>query len=202
MFYGTRWFYRMLYFVTAMAPAYFLFLLQIDDKFNQPLEVNLAFKGTSLQLNVFWWCGILLILVITLSFLLRKLLIRQYTHSSTNQVLPPDKDYFKENKLEEINGNVISFLLGIVIPAVLIIENNIIIAFVVFIIIQFLIYILIMKSTDIFPNILLIIMGVSLCKTQHNNYVFIFKSKKYQEFKVYVLGDPQKTKMHITMYKK
>lgn len=185
-----------------MSPAYFLFLLQIDDKFDQPLNKVLKFKRIIIFLDIYWWCGILFVLVVIMAFFLKILLIRQYTNSSTDQVLAPDRDYFKENKLEEINGNVISFLLGNVIPAVLIIESNISIAFVVFIIIQILIYILIMKSTDIFPNVLLIIMGISLCKTQHNNYVFTFKSKKYQQFKVYRLGDPEKTKIHITMYKK
>lgn len=185
-----------------MSPAYFLFLLQIDDKFNQPLNKELKFNGVTIFLNVYWWCGILFILVFMLAFFLRVLLIRQYTNSSTDQVLAPDKDYFKENNLEERNGNVISFLLGTVIPAVLIIESNIFVAFVVFIVIQILIYVLIMKSTDIFPNVLLIILGISLCRTHTNNYVFTFKSKDYQQLKVYRLGDPEKTKIHITMYKK
>ncbi len=185
-----------------MSPAYILFLLQIDDKFENPLNKEIGFGDFLITLDIYWWCGLLLLILILLGFLLRALLINQYTKSSTDQVLPPNKEYFEENKLEEVNGNVISFLLGTVIPAVLIIESDIKIAVAVFAVIQILIYILIMKSTDIFPNVLLIIFGISLCKTQHNAYVFTFKSDTYQELKVYKLGDPERSKIHITMYKK
>jgi len=185
-----------------MSPAYILFLLQIDDKFKNPLNKELEFGDFSIMLDIYWWCGFLLLIFILLGFLLRALLINQYIKSSTDQVLPPKKEYFEENTLEERNGNVISFLLGTVIPAVLIIESDLKIAVAVFIVIQILIYILIMKSTDIFPNVLLIIFGISLCKTQQNDYVFTFKSDTYQELKVYKIGDPEKSKIHITMYKK
>lgn len=202
MFYGTRWFYKILYFLTSMSPAYILFLLQIDDKFKSHLNKEIEFGDFLIKLDIYWCCGLLLLFLILLGFLLRALIINQYIKASTDQVLPPKKEYFEENKLEERNGNVISFLLGTVIPAVLIIESDIKIAVAVFVVIQILIYILIMKSTDIFPNVLLIIFGISLCKTQHNDYVFTFKSDKYQDLKVYKIGDPEKSKIHITMYKK
>lgn len=202
MFYGTRWFYKILYFLTSMSPAYILFLLQIDDKFKSHLNKEIEFGDFLIKLDIYWWCGLLLLFLILLGVLLRALIINQYIKASTDQVLPPKKEYFEENKLEERNGNVISFLLGTVIPAVLIIESDIKIAVAVFVVIQILIYILIMKSTDIFPNVLLIIFGISLCKTQHNDYVFTFKSDKYQDLKVYKIGDPEKSKIHITMYKK
>ncbi|MCU5351780.1 antibiotic resistance protein VanZ, partial [Bacillus cereus] len=89
-----------------------------------------------------------------------------------------------------------------ILPAVLIIEGNLCVAIIIFIIIQMLIYVLIMKSTDIFPNIALIILGINLCKTKDNKYVFTFKSKKFEDFKVYQLGNPEKSKVYITMYEK
>lgn len=185
-----------------MSPAYFLFLLQIDDKFEQPFDYGWTFKFTTIHLNIYWWCGLLFFIILFLSLLLRGLLIRQYTNSSTDQILPTEKDSFKEGNLEERNGNVISFLLGNILPAVLIIESDLYLSILVFITMQILIYVLIMRSTDIFPNINLIILGINLCKTSNNKYVFTFKSKNYNDFKVYAIGNPYKTKMHITMYKK
>ena len=202
MFYGTKWLYKILYFITAMSPAYFLFLLQLDDKFQHPFKVMWNIKIATIDINIYWWCGLLFIMLFFLTRFLKFLLIQQYINSSTNQVLPDSRKPFEEDELEEINGNVISFLLGNIIPAVLIIEGNLYAAIIVFIVIQILIYVLIIKSTDIFPNIALVILGINLCKTQDNKYVFTFKSKKYTDFKVYQLGDPAKSKIYITMYKK
>ncbi|OZI10193.1 antibiotic resistance protein VanZ [Bacillaceae bacterium SAS-127] len=185
-----------------MSPAYFLFLLQIDDKFKHPFNVKLNVKVATIDLNIYWWCGLLFVILFFLTWVLRRLLVKQYTLSSTNQVLSDDKEPFKEAELEEKNGNVISFLLGNILPAVLIIEGNLSAAIIVFIIIQVLIYVLIMKSTDIFPNIALVICGINLCKTKDNKYLFTFKSKMFTEFKVYQLGNPEKSKMYITMYEK
>ncbi|WP_241774590.1 MULTISPECIES: antibiotic resistance protein VanZ [Lysinibacillus] len=202
MFYGTRWFYKILYFITAMSPAYFLFLLQLDDKFQHPFKMNWNIKIVTIDINVYWWCGLLFIILFFLTWFLRFLLTQQYINSSTNQVLPGNRKSFEESELEEINGNTMSFLLGNIIPAVLIIEGNLYGAIIVFIVIQILIYTLIMKSTDIFPNIALVILGINLCKTKDSKYVFTFKSKKFIDFKVYQLGEPTKSKIYITMYKK
>lgn len=198
MFYGTKFFYKFLYFITAMAPAYFLFLLQIDDKFDQPFDITL-FK---IDFNVYIWCGVIFLLLLMLSLGLKSLLIKQYKNPSTDQVLNNEKDRFKSSNLEERNGSVISFLLGNILPAVLILEENLLVAILTFIIIQILIYTLIMKSTDIFPNIFLIMWGIDLCKTEGGDYVFTFRSRKYEEFKVYHIGNPIKSKVFITMYEK
>lgn len=198
MFYGTKFFYKFLYFITAMAPAYFLFLLQIDDKFDQPFDITL-FK---IDFNVYIWCGVIFLLLLMLSLGLKSLLIKQYKNPSTDQVLNNEKDRFKSSNLKERNGSVISFLLGNILPAVLILEENLLVAILTFIIIQILIYTLIMKSTDIFPNIFLIMWGIDLCKTEGGDYVFTFRSRKYEEFKVYHIGNPIKSKVFITMYEK
>ncbi|MED3034056.1 antibiotic resistance protein VanZ [Bacillus tropicus] len=202
MFYGTKWFYKVLYFITAMSPAYFLFLLQIDDKYKHPFKMKWNIKIATIDLNIYWWCGLLFIILMLFILILRILLIKQYTASSTNQVLPSNRKTFEEDELEERNGSVISFLLGNILPAVLVIEGNLCVAIIIFIIIQMLIYVLIMKSTDIFPNIALIILGINLCKTKDNKFVFTFKSKKFEDFKVYQLGNPEKSKVYITMYEK
>lgn len=198
MFYGTRFNYNLLYFITAMSPAYFLFLLQVNEKFDQPFDKVIY----GLNFNIYVWCAILFTFVVILALTLKKLLYIQYTKGLGTPVMPNKFQKFSESNIEESNGNVISFLLGNIIPVVLIMENSINEAIIVFIILQLIIFILIMKSSDLFPNILLIILGVDLCKTKDGNYLFIFKGKNVNVEKVYQLGDAGKSKIYITAYKK
>ncbi|GHH96646.1 antibiotic resistance protein VanZ [Neobacillus kokaensis] len=191
MFYGTKLFYKVLYYVTAMAPAYFLFLLQINDKFKMAFDTN-----------IYLLCLILFIIINTLAYLLKSSLYRHYIKERGNEVPSSEIPQYSESNLEESNGSVISFLLGNIIPGVLIMENSLNEAIVVFVLLQILIFILIMKSSDIFPNILLIIMGVDLCKTKEGKYIFIFKKDIVSETKVFQIGDSAKSKTFITIYKK
>lgn len=198
MFYGTRFFYKFLYFITAMAPAYFLFLLQIDDKFHQPFDTKIL----TMRINIYGWCALLLFFIVILVFSLKFILTREHLIPSTDPVIGAQKEKFKSSNLKEINGSTISFLLGNILPAVLIIEGNLYAAILTFFLIQFLIYTLIIRSTDIFPNVFLILLGINLCKTDEDDYVFTFRSKKYQYFDVYQIGDPLKSRLFITMYEK
>ncbi|GAE26236.1 hypothetical protein JCM9140_2275 [Halalkalibacter wakoensis JCM 9140] len=191
MFYGTKLFYKVLYYVTAMAPAYFLFLLQINDKFNKAFDTN-----------IYVMCLILFILIISLAYLLKNSLYRHYIKERGNEVPTSEIQQYSQSNLEESNGSVISFLLGNIIPGVLIMENSIYEAIIVFLTLQILIFILIMKSSDIFPNILLVILGVDLCKTKEGKYLFVFKKETVSELKVFQIGDSSKSKTFITIYKK
>jgi len=191
LFYGTKLFYKVLYYITAMAPAYFLFLLQINNKFNKTFTID-----------IYLLCIILFILIISLAFILRSILFRHYAKGRGNEVPSSEIQKYSQPNLEESNGSVISFLLGNIIPGVLIMENSIYEALVVFFTLQILIFILIMKSSDIFPNILLIILGVDLCKTKEGKYLFIFKKEDVSELKVFQIGDSSKSKTFITIYKK
>lgn len=191
-------YYKVLYFLTAMSPAYLLFFIQLYYKFGDTFD-DVIF---GIRFNIFVWLGILILFFVILLILLKGVLIYQYTNSSTDQVLGEGKEKFKENKLKEKNGDVISFLLGNILPAVFIIEEDLFITILTFLIIQVLIYFLVIMSTDIFPNVFLIILGIDLCKTEDENYVFTFKSNKFKDFKVYHLGEPFKSKVFITMYEK
>lgn len=200
MFYGTKLWYKGLYFLTAMSPAYILFILQIHDSFKNK-KGNLEFFKWEINFNIYCMCAVVLFFFLILAFILKRSLIRQYKKGLSDRHLGT-LNQFKENNLAEENGNITTFLLGAIIPAVLIVDGNLYAAIVIFILLQFIIYKLIMRSTDLFPNVLLVILGINLCKTIDNNYVFTFKSKDYESPKVYIIGDPSKSRMHITMYKK
>lgn len=198
MFYGTRFPYKLLYFVTAMSPAYFLFILQLNHKFNG--EIGFTLKKQ--DINVYHLCCILFLLVISLSLILKFLLNRQFKKGRGYLLLSNELGEFDKNKIEDSNGNIISFLLGTVVPAVLIIETSLIEAIIVFVILQIIIFILVNKSSEIFPNIMLIILGVDICKMASGKYLFILKGRNRDISKVLQLGNPSKSKLFITSLKK
>lgn len=181
-----------------MSPAYFLFLLQLNHKFKNEIKLEIW----SRELNVYHLCILLLIIIILLSLFLKYLIKRQFNKGRGNLLLNSELFDFDVSRIDDSNGSVISFLLGIVIPAVLIIETSLIEAIVVFIILQSIIFILVNKSSEIFPNIILIILGVDICKMVNGRYLLILKGKNREISKVIQLGTPSKSKLFITSYKK
>lgn len=198
MFYGTRFPYKLLYFVTAMSPAYFLFLLQLNHKFNGEIE----FMIKKQDINVYHLCCILFLLVISLSLILKFLISRQFKKGRGYFLLNNELGEFNRRQIDDSNGNIISFLLGTIIPAVLIIETSLIEAVIVFVILQVIIFILVNKSNEIFPNIMLIILGIDICKMASGKYLFILKGNNREISKVIQLGNPSKSKLFITSLKK
>ena len=97
-------------------------------------------------------------------FFVKKILIYQYKQGTNEQVIK-NKEQFNFGNIQQKNGNVISFLLGNIFPSVIIIENNIIICVIFFIVLQFLIFKVVMNSTDIFPNVILILCRVDIIQT-------------------------------------
>lgn len=198
MFVGTRKFYKILYFLTAMSPAYFLFLLQIKEKYAKLL--NKKIWCVSYDSIITFTILSIPIVALILGFLLKKILVYQYKQGTNEQVIN-NKEQFKLRHIQQKNGNVISFLLGNIFPSVIILENNILICITFFIVLQFLIFKVIMNSTDIFPNVILILYKVDIVQTNLGKYSFVFYEKsKNDTFKVYQIGKPFISKLYITKY--
>ena len=198
LFVGTRKLYKILYFLTAMSPAYFLFLLQLKGKYAEFLSKKLWCASYD-SIIIFTIVSIPLAAFI-LGFLLKKILIYQYKQGTNEQVIK-NKEQFNFGNIQQKNGNVISFLLGNIFPSVIIIENNIIICVIFFIVLQFLIFKVVMNSTDIFPNVILILCRVDIIQTNLGKYSFVFYEKsKNDTFKVYQIGKPFISKLYITKY--
>lgn len=181
-----------------MSPAYFLFLLQINEKFKNPFDLKIF----NINFNIYIWCSILFISLLLLALFLKWLLKIQFTRELGAPVLSSKLSDFSNHNIEETNGSVVSFLLGNIIPVVLIMENGIKEAIVVFLLLQIIIYLLIVKSSEIFPNIVLIILGVDICKTKDGNYLLIIKGQDENMLNVYQIGDVSKSKLYITAYRK
>lgn len=181
-----------------MSPAYLLFLLQSNHKFNQPFDRSIL----GFQTTIYMWCGFLLAFLILTALFLKHLLYKQFQRGNGTPVADIDLHHFSKNNIAESNGSVTSFLLGNILPAVLVLEHSLSEAIVLFILLQFIIFILIKKSSDIFPNIMLLLLGVDLCKTKQGHYVFIFAGADHDASLVYQIGDAAKSKTYITAYKK
>lgn len=198
MFYGTRFFYKFLYFITSMSPAYLLFLAQLNSKYEEEILEFLKF----LNLSIYSMLLSLLAIFILLSIFLKSLLKHQLNAGKGERVIGDEEEEFYDKNITEKNSNVTSFLLGNILPAALIVENDFGLAIFVFIFIQIIIFNLIMKSTDIFPNVLLIIFGVDLYKTKNGKFLFVFRSSKHRVTEIYHLGNTVRSRMYITSFKK
>lgn len=202
MFFGTKMHYKILYFLTAMSPSYVLFILQLNEKFPNMFPIKFSIFGKNLHLNSSVSICIALLLIMILGIFLKKLLIYQYKYSSTDEVLGNDKKLFSSSNIENRNSGVVSFLLGNILPAVIVVGDSVFCATIVFVSFQIILYVLIMASTDVFPNIILIILKMNICETEDGRVVFVFRSNKFKELKIYQIGDPNKSKTYITMYNK
>lgn len=181
-----------------MSPAYFLFLLQIDKKFAQPFDLVIV----GFEVTMYIWCALLLLILLLLALLLRMLLYRQFHGGIGTAVMTPQLPQFSKVNIAETNGSVIAFLLGAILPAVLVLENSVVESVIVFMILQFILFILIKKSSDLFPNIMLLLLGIDLCKTKQGHYVFVLSGTDPDATHVYQIGNPAKSKTYITAYKK
>lgn len=121
MFEGTSWWFRIFYFLTAMVPAYILFAFQFVDNYISDFDANLNENDTNTS-NVYLQLIIIVVLIFILGLLIGKFLKRKIKGAA-------DVDFTKDFKLDNIqhyskNGEVISFLLGVVFPSVFTFSNN------------------------------------------------------------------------------
>lgn len=128
-----------------MSPSYFLFILQLNDKFQNIFEMNLNLFGFSIKTNIYWVGVFILVVTLTSTLFLRLLLIKQYKNSSTDQVLGGNKKNFSSSELEERNGGVIPFLLGNILPTVVVVGDKVSVTIFMFLILQFLLFVLIIS---------------------------------------------------------
>ena len=151
MFDGTSWLFKILYFLTAMSPAYFLFIF------------------TQVKLGVIGSIG--LFLIISLCTIPLKIMIEK---SADEGVKTPK---YEVTKIETKNGEIPSFLLGVILPSVIGGADNFIMNLIIFIVLQLCLFILMIKSSSILPNVLLIFMGLNIFEMEDGKYIFSSRKK-------------------------
>lgn len=178
MFEGTQNWFKICYFLTAMIPAYALFILELD------IKDRLISYGCVL-LSV----AIGLIIGLTLKSILFK--------RSKTAVVTPNYTV----KLVSKNGEILSFIFGIIIPSVLLpgqagnVEKTVI-----FFVIQLLCYLVIVRSSTILPNVILLVLGIDVYFVEENEFILTIHQKiKTSEkvIQVYRLGDSSENNIFI-----
>lgn len=177
-----------------MSPAYFLFLLQLNSKFENEVTLNIF----TVDIDAYSLLLVAIVVTVILAILLKFVLLRQLELGRGNTLTLDEMKGFTEENIDEHNGSIISFLLGTVIPAVLIIETSVKEAVFVFFLIQIIMFILITRSSEIFPNLTLTIMGIDICKMKNGNYLLLMKQREEPSERVIQIGDPSKSKLFIT----
>ncbi|EAA0018713.1 hypothetical protein J3055_001385 [Listeria monocytogenes] len=142
-----------------MLPVYLLFGFQVK------VEV----KGTN-GILIYLFLASFLIITISMMLFLKKNLNKRYKDKSgVNLFLTINRN----ERIIKKNGDILAFLMGTIIPSILIIEEHLIETLVVFISLQFLIFILTTRSSTVFPNILLILVGVNIYELDDGKYILV-----------------------------
>lgn len=172
MFEGTTKWFKILYFLTAMLPAYLLFLLQIVDN----LEIKDIFNKVS-YLEFIVAFGILNLFVFLIASILKRKLKETINTGLT-------REYKASTLVNSKNGDVVSFLLGVIFPSVVTFSSNIYVSIIVFLLLQVLIYKLMVNSSNIFPNVLMIIFfkmniyEIEVTNIEDVRYIITFNQKR------------------------
>lgn len=188
MFFGTSLYFRLLYYFTAMTPAYLLFSLQ--------LFINYKIGSIELFSIKFPWISIVILLISFFSvWLIKKILFiatkRQEHHYNLN---------LGQVKIVQVNGDVVSFLLGVILPAVIFIDNSLTICSMVFLGLQFIIFLLVSKSSSVFPNIMSILFNINVFILDNDDYLISNKQiiGSTESIMVVRIGDHSKLIGYVT----
>ena len=160
MFFGTKLWFRLIYFFTAMSPAYILFITKLIISF----QFDPIFGYKVIHFLIMF----ALILIIILSTIFLKGALCSITKSQENLY---SLNLETETKIEEVNGEVVSFLIGVIIPTVFFLEECLLPTIIMFILIQAMSFLLISKSNTIFPNVILILFGINIYSLKNGKFL-------------------------------
>lgn len=177
---GTKSNFKLLYFVSSMFPSYILFLFNVYNTFNNTKETN------GYYILIF----IIIVIVGVVAAHICKSLIINTSNSETGKILRFTK---VKNIKNTKNGNVISFVLSTIMSSVFIFDNSFILTFCSMILIQFALYFLLMHTDEIFPNALLILLGIDFYKVE-----IVYKDEKeFLEFEtIYIFVERKVCKIN------
>ncbi|WP_185346758.1 MULTISPECIES: hypothetical protein [Listeria] len=163
IFEGTSFRFKFTYFITAMAPAYILFGLQVQ------MQQKAGDDATS-----YWVIGTFLLISVCMLFCLKKLLNKRYKEKSGLNLKLTIKN---KRQIVKKNGDVVAFLMGTILPSVLVIDGHTKETLVIFVILQVLIFILTTRSSNVFPNIVLMLAKVDIYELDDGKYILTLNER-------------------------
>lgn len=172
-FRDTKFIFRIIYFITAMIPSLLIFFVL---NYNSMKSYILSLKNSHIVITI-----LLLILII---FIICTINVIYQCHRYKNRTIVI-------KHVIDVNDKTISLLTGIILPTVVSSTNNLFINFITYFCMLIITYKLMVRSSNSFPNLLLILLGYDLykCKAieksidilESKDDIFIFSNKELQE---------------------
>ncbi len=188
IFEGTNFLFRILYFLTAMMPAYIL------------LDIQLYLKK---NINIYFF-GIILIVIFMVSifmvWFIKFLMTNRYNEDKSAEV---EKLINERSQISSRNNGAVTFLVGIILPSIIIFENSVAYTLIVFTLLQLVLLVLMLKSHSVFFNVPMIMMGIDVYQLHEGSFILTINGKlrlSREKIKLVRIGDSEMC--HTYIYKK
>lgn len=188
MFQHTSWTFKILYYLTSMAPAIMLFTLKLMYlNFDQRSYDHLTILGVVLSL---------FILISSLASMLIYRMKKNYQNRNYYDQDYYDKDSFSIDKVSAINGDPVSFLISN-ITSVFLVQEQVLPSIITYIVINLMIFTMMIKTYNIQPNLFLMLGGIDIIKTKNNQFLIILNQDESQVDRIYKVTPEEEGRLHI-----
>lgn len=188
MFQHTSWTFKILYYITSMAPAILLFTLKLMYlNFNQRSYDHLTILGVVLSL---------FILISSLASMLIYRMKKNYQNRNYYDQDYYDKDSFSSDKVSAVNGDPVSFLISN-ITSVFLVQGQVLPSFITYLVINLMIFTMMIKTYNIQPNLFLTLGGIDIIKTKSNQFLIVLNQDESESDRIYRVMPEEEGRLHI-----
>lgn len=188
MFQHTSWTFKILYYITSMAPAILLFTLKLMYlNFNQRSYDHLTILGVVLSL---------FILISSLASMLIYRMKKNYQNRNYYDQDYYDKDSFSSDKVSAVNGDPVSFLISN-ITSVFLVQEQVLPSFITYLVINLMIFTMMIKTYNIQPNLFLTLGGIDIIKTKSNQFLIVLNQDESESDRIYRVMPEEDGRLHI-----
>lgn len=188
MFQHTSWTFKILYYITSMAPAIMLFTLKLMYlNFDQRSYDHLTILGVVLGLFT---------LISSLASMLIYRMKKNYQNRNYYDQDYYDKDSFSSDKVSAINGDPVSFLISN-ITSVFLVQEQVLPSIITYIVINLMIFTMMIKTYNIQPNLFLTLGGIDIIKTKSNQFLIVLNQDESEVDHIYRVISEEEGRLHI-----
>lgn len=188
MFQHTSWTFKILYYITSMAPAILLFTLKLMYlNFNQRSYDHLTILGVVLSL---------FILISSLASMLIYRMKKNYQNRNYYDQDYYDKDSFSSDKVSAVNGDPVSFLISN-ITSVFLVQEQVLPSIITYFVINLMIFTMMIKTYNIQPNLFLTLGGIDIIKTKSNQFLIVLNQDESESDRIYRVMPEKDGRLHI-----
>lgn len=159
LLFGVSLWFKLLYFFTAMMPAYFIMIFKIIT-----IQFYNELSTPHFMFITIVWLGGFIAFAFLGKFSILMLLNRDHEEYGTDEVI-------SEVKIIQVNGDIVPFVIGVILPTVLLISEDLLPNVMLMFFIQIMIFKLFASSSGSFPNISLILFGVNIYSFDDQSYL-------------------------------